>query len=212
VTLASVLAVVSCAGRGLLQAVRRRHVGPAHLHYSFVSVLLLTLFFFLWTAATSIRREDSASFTFGGYGSSEASFVYPSLADSLLARRLSLPFEPRPEVLKAADPYVGGVFTPGLGDLSLYNGRYYAYFGVVPAVVFFAPFRLLMRVSAPQNLAVALFAFGAAFFFGSRFSRLCFGTFDFELAFLRGFSAGSISRCATCSLFCCGDLPCMKWR
>ena len=49
---------------------------------------------------------------------------------------------------------------PVLMDASLYRGKYYMYFGVVPALFAFAPYSLLTGHDMPQNLATLLFVIG----------------------------------------------------
>ncbi|HTL69750.1 MAG TPA: hypothetical protein VL404_00520 [Candidatus Eisenbacteria bacterium] len=49
----------------------------------------------------------------------------------------------------------------GLGDLSLYKGKIYVYFGVTPAVTLYLPFQLLTRgLMISDDLAVLLFGYG----------------------------------------------------
>jgi hypothetical protein len=52
-----------------------------------------------------------------------------------------------------------------LHDASLYHGRYYLYFGVVPVVVLFAPWALLGGGDLPEALAAVLFAVAGYVFF-----------------------------------------------
>jgi hypothetical protein len=47
-----------------------------------------------------------------------------------------------------------------LHDIVLYNGKYYTYWGPVPALVLFMPYRIIFGTSLPENLAVPLFCFG----------------------------------------------------
>ena len=69
-----------------------------------------------------------------------------------------------PDVMKnAANPW-NPATRPNVGylhDASFYGGRYYLYFGVVPAVVLFWPFRVLTGLSLPFPLATILFLIGA---------------------------------------------------
>ena len=46
--------------------------------------------------------------------------------------------------------------SPSLLDANFYHGKYYLYYGVVPAVLFFTPYRLLTGQSLPPELAVLL--------------------------------------------------------
>ncbi|HEY1848668.1 MAG TPA: GtrA family protein, partial [Opitutaceae bacterium] len=63
---------------------------------------------------------------------------------------------PVPEALKKSpNPWDPAVRPPGVAahDVSYYNGKYYLYFGVVPAVLFFWPFRALTGYDLPFTIA-----------------------------------------------------------
>jgi hypothetical protein len=83
---------------------------------------------------------------------------YNLLANGYLSGQLSLSILPAPELLALPDPYdpiTNARFR--LHDATLFNGRYYLYFGPTPALLLFAPFRLATSLDFPQSLAVALF-------------------------------------------------------
>jgi hypothetical protein len=65
-----------------------------------------------------------------------ATFYYDSQAKGFLKSQLYLPIEPDPQVLTLPNPYDpsarAGIATPV--DISLYNGKYYMYWGPVPAL------------------------------------------------------------------------------
>jgi len=90
--------------------------------------------------------------------------LYNRLADGFLAGRTSFLEEPPPELATLANPYDPAQNAPysKYHDVSYYRGRYYLYFGSTPALVLLAPWKALTGTSLPQNLAVALFAWGAA--------------------------------------------------
>jgi len=90
--------------------------------------------------------------------------LYNRLADGFLAGRTSFVEEPPPELAKLANPYDPAQNAPysKYHDVSYYHGRYYLYFGPTPALVLLAPWKALTGTSLPQNLAVAVFAWGAA--------------------------------------------------
>ena len=75
------------------------------------------------------------------------------LAHSLLNGRLDLMEDPPQALLEMDNPYDNGARraqAPGaLWDVAFYNGRYYMYFGVVPALMFQLPFEAL---TGRQNL------------------------------------------------------------
>jgi hypothetical protein len=78
---------------------------------------------------------------------------YNLLADAFRSGRLDIVLPPDPEPWK--DPMR---YTPRVHDVSLYHGKYYLYFGAVPAAVLFLPWRLLTGSDLPQYWAGALFA------------------------------------------------------
>ena len=90
-----------------------------------------------------------------GYDSSE---FYALLARSFLEGKTTLPIKPRPELLSLSDPYdpeENGRYR--VNDLSLYKGNYYLYFGAVPAVTLFLPYRLATGRDLPNRVAVPIF-------------------------------------------------------
>lgn len=83
---------------------------------------------------------------------------YPLLADGFLAGQLSLPVEPKPELLRLPDPYDPDQNQPyRMHDLSLYHGKYYLFSGPAPALLAFAPWKAITGQPLPQYLAVLLF-------------------------------------------------------
>jgi hypothetical protein len=85
---------------------------------------------------------------------------YNLLADALLAGQLHLQLSPRPELLSLPDPYDPKANAPyRIQDLSLYEGRHYLYFGIVPALALFVPWRVT-GLRLPENFAAVLFMAG----------------------------------------------------
>ena len=73
--------------------------------------------------------------------------------------------QPAPELLALPNPYDPAANAPyRVHDLSLYRGKYYAYWGPAPALLWFAPFRALTGFHFSENMATALFCWGAAVF------------------------------------------------
>lgn len=104
--------------------------------------------------------------------------LYALQARSFLAGKTALPVEPRPELLSLQNPYdpkANGSYR--LHDASLYRGRYYLYFGPVPVVILFAPYRLLTHLDLPNRVAIPILCIGgylsscALFFLLSRHNR-----------------------------------------
>jgi hypothetical protein len=85
--------------------------------------------------------------------------LYDLLARSLLHGQLHLDVEPRPELFELTQPYHHGRNDPyRLHDASLYRGRYYLYFGVVPVLAAFVPWRLAGLGDLPEPAAAAVFS------------------------------------------------------
>jgi len=80
---------------------------------------------------------------------------YDLLGRAFIGGHLQLPIEPRPELLALADPYDARLNLPYRAlDLALYNRHYYLYHGAAPALLFFAPWRLLTGHDLPESFAV----------------------------------------------------------
>lgn len=73
---------------------------------------------------------------------------------------LNMDVQPRRDLLEAENPYDPRKRPPNsaLHDASLYDGKYYLYFGPAPAVVLMWPFRLLVGSDMPLPLAMWSFA------------------------------------------------------
>jgi MFS family permease len=120
---------------------------------TWIRIVLLAGFcaFYVWTAATTTPIR----FTSGADG------VHGRLADAFLHGRLDLGSAPELEGLSNPyDPQQNGAFQgqPENHDLSYYNGKLYSYWGPAPALLVFAPARLL-GFAFSQTLAIAGFAF-----------------------------------------------------
>src|ERR1700733_1431459 len=80
---------------------------------------------------------------------------YDLLGRAFIGGHLRLPIEPRPELLALADPWDPQLNKPyRVLDLALYNRHYYLYHGAAPALLFFAPWRLLTGHDLPESFAV----------------------------------------------------------
>lgn len=97
------------------------------------------------------HKDGGYTFDFDQYG---------HLADALLHGRVWLDLPVPDELAAAADPYdaasrarmlADGV-TPIYWDHAFHDGRWYSYFGVLPAVALFAPFRLVTSWFTPGGL------------------------------------------------------------
>jgi len=139
---------------------RMKHVSSQKVENAIIILLIAIFFlFYLWTASTSYGL-GKMSFRFG----SAEEDPYNLLSDALIKGSLSLLVRPSQGLLSLSDPYdpaENGVYRlEGAHDLSLYKGKFYVYFGAVPALVMFIPFSLLFGYDMPGNLALALFCIG----------------------------------------------------
>lgn len=116
------------------------------------SLLALTGCYYLGTVLTSRHRNRF---------SREARGYHQMQAEAFLAGRLSLAVKPAPELLALPDSYDPAANAPyRVHDLSLYRGKYYMYWGPAPALLWFAPFRILTGFHFSENMATALFCWG----------------------------------------------------
>ena len=84
---------------------------------------------------------------------------YEYLAQGFLHGHASLSVDPAPELARLKDPYDPTANAPyRLWDASLYQGKYYLYYGPTPALTLMAPWLAVTGHSLPQRTAVALFA------------------------------------------------------
>jgi hypothetical protein len=106
--------------------------------------------FYAWTASTSEFPARPGS----GYG-----YYYNHLANAFRAGQLHLLIEPRKELLALPDPYDPVANAPyRLHDAVLFKGKYYLYYGPVPALLVYIPFRVITGLNFTDPLAVALFS------------------------------------------------------
>lgn len=103
---------------------------------------------------------------------------YGHVADALLHGRTWLDLPMPPELAQASNPYSTAVrermlaqgVSPIYWDYAFYHGHWYSYFGVLPAVLLFAPYRLLSSLWAsggqmlPAGVAVLIMLLGFLLF------------------------------------------------
>jgi len=120
-------------------------------HKALVAFCALVGTFYLWTVWSS-----GSPFQLG----KDRSDYYNLLSDGFLAGHLHLALAPSPDLLALPNPYDPAQNVPyAVHDLSLYHDKYYLYWGPIPALLLFMPFRLLPLGDLPETLAVFLFAF-----------------------------------------------------
>lgn len=98
---------------------------------------------------------------------------YNLLIDGFRKGSLAVDIEPTAALKAAKDPYRPEQRPLGTApaDISYFNGKFYLYFGVVPVLVLFWPFRLLAHCDLPMNYAVLTFLVGATWLAGALWWR-----------------------------------------
>ena len=107
---------------------------------------------FYWWTATSSNGPPIFSLKHGDH--------YNLLVDGYLKGHLYLAVQPPPALLALPNPY-DPVQNLGLRlhDASLYRGRYYLYFGPVPALFLHLPWRAVSQAGPPAAVAVLYYVF-----------------------------------------------------
>lgn len=83
---------------------------------------------------------------------------YQFLTQGFLSGHLDILVKPAAELLKLPNPYDPEQNLKfRLSDVSLYNNKFYLYFGPLPVFAFFMPFKLLTNLYPPPALGVLLF-------------------------------------------------------
>ena len=121
-----------------------------------IPIIVALVFFFYGWIATSCKGSFNFNSGYKGY--------YNLLSYSLIRGHTYLPIYPNPEFLALDDPYdpVANFdyrISGNIHDLSFYNGRYYLYFGITPALTLYVPYMFLTGKGLPDNFTVFLFSF-----------------------------------------------------
>ena len=160
--------------------------------FTTVEIILVSAFLFMGSNQVGVATQsynwgswDGVSlvntFEVGGDNAQQYAYLAQALADG----QLHLEVDPPDWLLNMDNPYDKGARDqlqketgePYLWDVAFYQGNYYVYFGVVPALVFYLPFYLIARASFPTAIGVWLCAL--AFILGctallDRFARYHF--------------------------------------
>ncbi len=129
------------AGQLLIQ-----HRLPTRYRVVWFVVVLAVASVYLW-----LTKSGWARFEWKG----DLDGYYDLLGRAFIGGHLRLQVEPRPELLALADPWDPRFNMPyRVLDLALYNRHYYLYQGAAPALIFFAPWRLLTGHDLPESFAV----------------------------------------------------------
>ena len=118
--------------------------------------ILAVLAFYHWTYITNFRGEPAFPY-FADRGLS----LYQLSVDGYQAGQLSFLVKPSPELLALPDPYDDVANAPfAMRDASLYNGKYYLYFGPVPALTLYLPLKLMLGHHTSDGVVVFLMGTG----------------------------------------------------
>lgn len=107
-------------------------------------------------AATLFLFFLSATWAHFEWKTNRESSNYWHLSDGFLQGQLHLPVDPDPVLLKLENPFsrFERRKIPYMWDASLYKGRYYLYFGPVPALVAYIPFKLFFGFYPSDNFVI----------------------------------------------------------
>ena len=98
---------------------------------------------------------------------------YNYLGQAFASGHLHLPITPSSELLALKDPWDPKQNDPyRMHDMVLFGGKYYLYHGAGPAVLLFAPWRLITGHDLPENVAVAVFCIGGFLFYSAALMRV----------------------------------------
>ncbi len=141
----------------------------------------------------------SASEPFFAVSETGGDFYSRDFADALRRGRFDLLITPPQELAESANPYDPAlreaiVSSDLIEDAAYYNGRYYVPYGIVPALLLFAPFRQLYGYTFQTIWAVTLFGAFAMLLLYLNIRRLLLIYFP-HLAFRWHYVAG-LSTCA----------------
>ncbi len=88
---------------------------------------------------------------------------YADLAEGFLSGQLSTLIQPDPRILQLKDPYDHAQNYPYLTmasyDASLYKGKMYLYYGCVPCLAYYVPYKLIFRSPAADSSGLIFFLF-----------------------------------------------------
>jgi len=112
--------------------------------------------FYVWTTASA-----GSPFQWTGIKTD----YYNLLTDGFLAHHLYLKLAPAPGLVALADP-LDPVANARyrVNDMSLYRGKYYMYFGPVPVLTLFLPWRLVTGRGLPEDLAALIYVIAGYIF------------------------------------------------
>src|SRR5882724_7225689 len=109
--------------------------------------------YYLW-AVRAAGNTFAWGYDLGGY--------YDYLGRGFAHGHLYVPIDPSPKLLAQPNPWDPAVDDSlKMQDMALYNGHYYLYHGGTPALILFAPWRLVTGHDLPESFALFLLCCGA---------------------------------------------------
>ncbi len=124
-----------------------------------ILLILIVLTYYVWITTAGTNKFNLNISDYGAYIS------YNHLVDSFLEGKLNLLVNPNPELANLKDPYEPREnINYRWHDASYYKEKYYFYWGAVPALFLYVPYRLLTGYFLPDNLAVLIFMFSGFLF------------------------------------------------
>lgn len=153
------LGLKSAPGRSMLRddTAKGRDGSKRGLAFGLALVVGLCGLLYFWTALR--LREGAISVEPVGY--------YGLLTAGFQAGHLHVPIDPHPALLALPNPYDPVANAPyRVHDLSLWQGKYYLYFGPTPVLIWFWPFVAVTGYYSSQALAIAAFL-SAGLIFGA---------------------------------------------
>jgi len=117
-----------------------------------------TLFLATFALAGAIWYFWTAAQPHFGFWDTGPTGYYGFQTEGFLRGQLNVTISPAPELLALKDPYDPVANAPyRIHDMTLWNGRYYLYYGATPIVTFFLPLKILTGWYPTEGCAVALF-------------------------------------------------------
>ena len=84
---------------------------------------------------------------------------YGLLTEALMERHFNLNVATDPLLLRLANPYAGAQGAVRPNDMSFYQGKFYIYYGITPALILMVPWRILAGTYLREIAATAIFCF-----------------------------------------------------
>jgi len=127
--------------------------------YSYLTMLFVVITYAVFAYTADVRDEFFSTAPFSRY---------QYLTESFLKNHANLLIPVPPEYLKISNPYDfkqfrsikladGTYFKNRLCDVSFYKEKFYLYFGPLPVIFFYIPFKLITGLYPPAPLAVFFF-------------------------------------------------------